>query len=129
VRLAEQILVSLARKFAIKLNLPKCVVIFDDTDKSEESASFVVCSARPRRKTSDDALVEWAESSQQTLSPVGIFVTSDRELCVRLSKCGAVLVRPKAWFTSALETLTGHPVDNLDASMTGWLNAEGLIQP
>jgi hypothetical protein len=128
-RLAEQILASLAREFAIKLNLPKCVLIFDDTDKHEESNSFVVCSARPLVSTSDDALVEWAESNQRAHSPVGIFVTSDRELRERLLKCAAVLVKPKEWFRSALETLTGKPVDDLDACFTAWLNAEGLTKP
>jgi len=129
IRKAEQILVSLARKFAIMLNLAKCVVIFDDTDKHEESESFVVCSARPSRSTSDDALVEWATSSQRALSPAGIFVTSDRELCVRLSEVGAVLVRPKEWFNYALGILTGQRVDDLDACMTAWLDAEGLTKP
>jgi len=128
-KLAEQILVSLARKFALKLNLAKCVLIFDDTDKHEESDSFVVCSARPRLPTSDDALVEWATSSQRALSPAGIFVTSDRELCVRLSEVGASLVRPKEWFKSALGTLTGQPVDDLDSCMAAWLDAEGLTKP
>lgn len=129
IRLAEQLLVTLARNFALKLNMAKCVVIFDDTDKHEESDSFVVCSARPRVSTSDDALVEWAETSVQARTPVGIFVTSDRELRFRLTNSGATLVKPKEWFKAALESLTGQPVDDLDTCLTAWLASQGLIKP
>jgi len=125
-RLAEQLLVLFAKQFAAKVNAAKCALIYDETPINEVSESFVVCSARPKYQTSDDALVEWAKANSQANAAVGIFVSSDRELLSRLTSLGATVVKPKDWFKFAAEKISGSPVQDLDLFMNKWVES---VQP
>ncbi len=58
---------------------------------------FKVLSAIPEFKSSDDALVSWAQD-QGTNSKDCLFVTSDQELQERITKAGGMILRPKLWF-------------------------------
>ena len=50
-----------------------------------------MCSARPEHKSSDDALVVWAEEEKPEFNKT-LFVTSDVELIDRLVKGGVTMI-------------------------------------
>jgi len=53
---------------------------------------FTVSSAAPQFKTSDDAMVDWAQSSGR--AALAVFITSDRELTDRLRAAGGTVMKP-----------------------------------
>lgn len=121
---AESVLEAFARKFASAMGVKHCTLIFDDTKKSVVETGFTVCSARPSYPTSDDALVEYAQTNTGTAS---VFVSSDRGLMARLRECGdhVILVKPKDWFHYAASVLSDTKgVVDLDKWMLEWIKAD-----
>jgi len=116
VRKAELGLESMAKKFAELIDLEYCHLMFDDTDRSVKEPNFVVNSARPKHKTSDDALVEIAQEVKK-----GIYVTSDRGLITRLEACGVQIMGPKTWFRIVAEIVDGKGSQNLDDWAAKWV--------
>jgi myosin heavy subunit len=107
---AERALSNMARELGQVLSLNLTHVMFDSTPHTIVGDKFTVSSARPQHETSDDALVEIANQVSnagldQDLKDCYLFVTSDRELQVRLATAGVRVVKPGQWFKYAFETL------------------------
>jgi len=108
----ESIFFELVKQFAQKTNLKRATLIFDvsgtETVQQLGDCTVVVCSARPSFKTSDDALVAWAQKDPQ-IAQAAAYITSDRELHGRLVEAKAkYVVRPKHWF-NFVAPLIGFP--------------------
>jgi len=103
---AEQALAFLAKSFSSAIGV-KCTLIFDDTKTTSTCEDFIVRSARPSFKTSDDALVHDLQNKKPISNGSSLYVTSDRELGERLTKAGGVIYRPKEWFYLVAEVLSG----------------------
>ncbi len=84
---AERALQFMSQGWAQIIKLP-VTLIFDDTKKNETVDSFRVCSARPVFKTSDAALINWAEKMQHDQAIKTLVFTSDRGLTEELIKNG-----------------------------------------
>jgi len=119
----ESLLGEIAREFGKNKALKKVVMIYDSTrlriheeaDSSFGIPEFILCSARPSHKTSDDRLVDWAKEKSEKENRSCIYVTSDRELCRRLKETGTRLIKPKAWLIAAVQTDTGEAEIDLDS--------------
>jgi rRNA-processing protein FCF1 len=97
--IAEIVLSNLAREFSLRQQISHTHVMYDSTDITEMSDTFAVSSARPDFNTSDDKLVEIAKQANMNVTLDSyLFVTSDRELSVRLRQVGAKVIKPKYWF-------------------------------
>lgn len=103
---AEELLIETAKKFGVKKNLDKVVLVFDKGDyppkeeqillESKKTLAFILMCAK-EHKNADDALVTLAEKEANIHNT--IFVTSDRELRRRLIEKGVkLLMSPKNWF-------------------------------
>jgi len=120
--LAEAILSSFAKKYK-EISGFKVTIIFDECDKTFDENGFAVFRARPGFPTADDALVKFAESVEDKKSV--LFVTSDRELLLRLKGCNVLVSKPKNWMTFAskrIQEIEGRE----DLSLETYL--EGLIR-
>lgn len=103
---AERTLANLAYAFAGgKMNF-HTVLVFDNTQQcvkdwiqaGDKPLEFMVCSANPHYKTSDDALVDWL-AREQNLKEC-LVVTSDRELQQRLKNLGPLhIMKTGNWFS------------------------------
>ncbi len=111
---AEQTLADLAINFAQAIGTFNVVLIFDNTKqigdqdvagKNGNTVKFSVVSAAPEFKTSDDALVAWSEKLGDKANEC-FFVTSDRELQVRLNRNGVENIsKTKRWFNLVRSTI------------------------
>ncbi|KAL6046067.1 putative Trichohyalin [Balamuthia mandrillaris] len=78
-----------------------------------EGKKVVCVGARPKWRSSDDWLVEFAEKNP-SVAQNAIFVTSDRELGVRLTALGGRILKPKLWTNLAEKLIAGeHPAKQL----------------
>jgi len=104
---AEEILADIAYEFGLYLGAKfDIILVYDHSDwgvekkiiSEEKSSEFTVLSASPKYKSSDDALVNWAQELGSDSVKKSLFVTSDRELQVRLSEAGASdIMKPGRW--------------------------------
>eukprot|EP01123_Difflugia_compressa_P008616 TRINITY_DN2614_c0_g1_i1.p1 TRINITY_DN2614_c0_g1~~TRINITY_DN2614_c0_g1_i1.p1 ORF type:complete len:339 (+),score=45.46 TRINITY_DN2614_c0_g1_i1:38-1018(+) len=106
----DKALASLTELFCI--HVTNCVIdlVFDHTSISTShhfanGSVLNVSSARPKHTTTDDSFVEWATLHPDSLSKC-IAVTSDVELCGRLSLVGMATTKPSHWFNFVVGLLT-----------------------
>lgn len=122
----EQLLGQIAKEFGKAKMLKKVVMIFDSTrlkiEENDFGFEYILCSARPEYKTSDDRLVDWAkENEESNNNNNSIYVTSDRELCRRLKETGVRIIAPKRWLIFAANTISGQEIKS-DVELDLWLN-------
>jgi hypothetical protein len=101
----ETILSDMARQFGEIQGLSLTRVFYDSTTSIQRGDAFVVSSAKPQFATSDDALVDVANQAVGVNLDSCLFVTSDRELIMRLRKVGATVIKPNEWFKYAFTML------------------------
>lgn len=89
----------------------------------ENGNTFMVSSARPEFRTTDDKLISWArqqrnDAPSSTASPLSsagndnvVVVTSDRALAGELSSLGISLVKPKQWIAMFSSVVFSHKED------------------
>jgi len=107
--------------------IEKTVLIFDNTSTNLEKTlptsstevSLTVFSARPKFKTSDDALIAGAQADS-IAAAASVYVTSDRALARSLSQLGGTLIKPKQFLGLACNLANGQGSD-LDAWLASFL--------
>ena len=112
---AETIIANLAVEHSCLANIPFTHLMYDATrlkDQKEmnlrdgRKGEFILNAARPTFATSDDALVDIAGKIGEENCSQAIFVTSDRELQLRLKEKKCNIMKPKCWF-GLVKTLLG----------------------
>jgi rRNA-processing protein FCF1 len=103
----EIMLGNISFEYAKVVGLKDCLLVFDQTNqvysKSSEGVQFKVTSAYPEFKSSDDAFVEMAGGMNAELLSKTLFVTSDRELSVRLKEKNVSYVMKSGEFIKETE--------------------------
>jgi len=80
--------------------------MFDDTKLQEKTESnFSLICARPKYKTSDDYFVVLSKDIE--IPSTSLFITSDKELSLRLKENGVKVCGPKHFMFYALSVLSG----------------------
>jgi len=116
---SQDMIIAATEFFANQMNgLVEVFVIFDNISSTQEKtlangAKLFVLSARPNFATTDDMVVHWAQQNKE-LSPQSLHISSDRALCGRLSMEGALVMKPKHFFSLVLK-LTNQEEENLDS--------------
>jgi len=114
-REAQKLLSDLCFQFTSSIGTFDIILVFDYTTLTfnekisthKRLVNFSVVSAGPNFKSSDDALVHWAESLGGGVKSC-LFVTADRELQMRLMRVGVEeIMRPKKWF-SLIKSILGE---------------------
>jgi len=117
---AEYALQAIAQEWS-KLVGFGVTLIFDDTNKNENSGKFRVCSAKPIFPTSDEALISWAGRLAPEEAPKTLVFTSDRGLTTQLAKHGVQVLKSKAFFAIVAPRLGKKEEESLDDWATRWL--------
>eukprot|EP01115_Flamella_aegyptia_P010444 TRINITY_DN463_c0_g1_i6.p1 TRINITY_DN463_c0_g1~~TRINITY_DN463_c0_g1_i6.p1 ORF type:complete len:153 (+),score=57.60 TRINITY_DN463_c0_g1_i6:862-1320(+) len=100
-----------------------CTLIFDETSTFRMDFGFQVCSARPTFKTSDDALIHWAQGIPVPERHRVVVFTSDRALTETLEKIGVRVIKSKMWFNMAASKLSlDECVSSLDEWADKWIS-------
>jgi len=115
-REAELKLGKLSIEYAMKKNIPNIKLVFDNTKQvlqvQSEVVQLSVSSAYPEFESSDDAFVVWAGKMNAEDLEKTLFVTSDRELTLRLHSSKVKFVLKSGEYMKEVREVLGEEAYN-----------------
>jgi len=121
----EKVLAAISEAFA-RVKGIGTILMFDSTENTSKKTldnglEFIVSSALPHFKTSDDAMVDWASSSGH--GATAVFITSDRGLRTRLTEVGGTVIKTGTFLAHAHLLLSGLEGGNYQNWVDEWISS------
>jgi len=109
---SEKMITNAVEQFSNIHRFDLVVVIFDSTNLVYEKmlsngTKFVVTTAIPQYKTSDDAIVDFNEKQSPEVRKRSLTATSDREFTQRLIDLGANVMKSKMFLSAICKAVNG----------------------
>jgi len=109
---SEKMIINAVEQFCNIHRFDLVVVIFDSTNLVYEKVlsngtKFVVTTAIPQYKTSDDAIVDFNEKQSPEVRKRSLTATSDREFTQRLIDLGANVMKSKMFLSAICKAVNG----------------------